>query len=115
MLVLAELMSRMIFTWLPNLSMKWLHVPRSWANINSFIEGGEALFPDCHMGDEAIILRHFTKRELLLASFPGPTQLSIAYSTEKRGEPGIFSREHDVIGKWRNFWNKLAAFRVLFN
>ena len=26
-----------------------------------------------------------------LASFPGPTQLSIACSTEKRGEPGIFS------------------------
>ena len=27
----------------------------------------------------------------ILASFPGPAQLSIACSTEKRGEPGIFS------------------------
>ena len=26
-----------------------------------------------------------------LASFPGPTQLFVACSTEKRGEPGIFS------------------------
>ena len=26
-----------------------------------------------------------------LASLPGPTQLSIAFSTEKRGEPGIVS------------------------
>ena len=28
---------------------------------------------------------------LSLASFPGPAQLSVACSTEKRGEPGIFS------------------------
>ena len=26
-----------------------------------------------------------------IASFPGPTQLFVACSTEKRGEPGIFS------------------------
>ena len=26
-----------------------------------------------------------------LASFPGPAQLSVAFSTVKRGEPGIFS------------------------
>ena len=26
-----------------------------------------------------------------LASFPGPAQLFVACSTEKRGEPGIFS------------------------
>jgi len=26
-----------------------------------------------------------------LALFPGPAQLSVACSTEKRGEPGIFS------------------------
>jgi len=27
----------------------------------------------------------------MLASFPGPTQLSVASSTVKQGEPGIFS------------------------
>jgi len=27
----------------------------------------------------------------MVASFPGPAQLSVACSTEKRGEPGIFS------------------------
>ena len=32
----------------------------------------------------------------VLASFPGPTQLSVACSTEKRGEPGIFSHVSDV-------------------
>ena len=26
-----------------------------------------------------------------MASFPGPTQLSVTWSTEKWGEPGIFS------------------------
>ena len=31
-----------------------------------------------------------------LASFPGPAQLSVACSTEKRGEPGIFSHVSDV-------------------
>ena len=37
-----------------------------------------------------------------LASFPGPAQLFVTCSTKKRGEPGIFSREHDVIGKlWK--------------
>ena len=28
---------------------------------------------------------------IVLASFPGPAQLFVACSTEKRGEPGIFS------------------------
>ena len=28
-----------------------------------------------------------------LASFPGPAQLSVACSAEKRGEPGIYSTE----------------------
>ena len=35
-----------------------------------------------------------TKRTLkthFIASFPSPAQLSVACSTEKRGEPGIFS------------------------
>ena len=34
-----------------------------------------------------------TKEEEIfyLASFPSPTQLFVACSTEKRGEPGIFS------------------------
>ena len=32
----------------------------------------------------------------MIASFPGPAQLSIACSTEKRGEPGIFSHVSDV-------------------
>ena len=31
-----------------------------------------------------------------LASFPGPTELSVACGTEKRGEPGIFSHVSDV-------------------
>ena len=31
-----------------------------------------------------------------IASFPGPAQLSVARSTEKRGEPGIFSHVSDV-------------------
>ena len=31
-----------------------------------------------------------------LASFPGPAQLSVACSTEKRGEPGIFSHVSDI-------------------
>ena len=31
-----------------------------------------------------------------LASFPGPAQLSIAYSMVKRGEPGIFSHVSDI-------------------
>ena len=37
------------------------------------------------------------------ALFPGPAQLSVTCSMEKRGEPGIFSlfsRDHGVIGKW---------------
>ena len=39
---------------------------------------------------------------LTVTSFPGSDQLSVACSTEKRGEPGIFShvRKHDVIGKF---------------
>ena len=32
----------------------------------------------------------------LIASYPGPAQLFVAYSTEKRGEPGIFSHVSDV-------------------
>ena len=32
----------------------------------------------------------------MVASFPGPAQLSVACSTEKRGEPGIFSHVIDV-------------------
>ena len=32
----------------------------------------------------------------MIASFPGPAQLSVACSTEKRGEPGIFSHVSDV-------------------
>ena len=32
-----------------------------------------------------------------IASLPGPTQLSVACSTEKQEEPGIFSHEHDII------------------
>ena len=40
----------------------------------------------------------------LVASFPGPAQLSVACSTEKPWRAWyLFSREHDVIGKWRNF------------
>ena len=39
-----------------------------------------------------------------IASFPGPTQLSVACSTEKQGEPGIFSHEHDIING-ENFQN----------
>ena len=35
-------------------------------------------------------------QESILASFPGPAQLSVACSTEKRGEPGIFSHVSDV-------------------
>ena len=32
----------------------------------------------------------------MVASFPGPAHLSVACSTEKRGEPGIFSHVIDV-------------------
>ena len=32
----------------------------------------------------------------VVALFPGPTQLSVACSTEKRGEPGIFSHVSDI-------------------
>ena len=32
----------------------------------------------------------------MLDSYPGPAQLFVAYSTEKRGEPGIFSHVSDV-------------------
>ena len=44
-----------------------------------------------------------------IASFPGPTQLSVACSTEKQGEPGIFSHEHDIING-KNFQNKQLCF-----
>ena len=32
----------------------------------------------------------------MIASFPGPAQLSVPCSTEKRGEPGTFSHVSDV-------------------
>ena len=32
----------------------------------------------------------------MVASFPGPAQLSVACSMEKQGEPGIFSHMSDV-------------------
>jgi len=35
-----------------------------------------------------------------IASFPGPTQLFVACSTDKRGEPGI-SGEPNIIDKWK--------------
>ena len=38
----------------------------------------------------------------LLASFPGPAQVFVACSMEKRGEPGMFPREHYVTDKWPN-------------
>ena len=39
-----------------------------------------------------------------LASFPGPTQLSVACSNGKAGRAWyLFSREHDIIGKRRKF------------
>ena len=49
-----------------------------------------------------------------IASFPGPTQLSVTCSTEKQGEPGIFSHEHDIING-KNFSEQTSAFCVLFN
>jgi len=33
----------------------------------------------------------YAATKLKVASFPGPAQLSVACSTEKQGEPGIFS------------------------
>ena len=42
--------------------------------------------------DMTLILCKYT----VLASFPGPTQLSVACSTDKRGEPGIFSHVSDI-------------------
>ena len=52
---------------------------------------------------------NYTARE---ASFTGPAQLSVACSMEKPWRAWyLFSREHDVIGKWRNFAEQ-AAFRV---
>ena len=38
-----------------------------------------------------------------VASFSGPAQLSFAISTEKCGEPGIFSHVSMTIRKWRKF------------
>ena len=38
----------------------------------------------------------FLQNQYGLASFPGSAQLSVACSTEKRGEPGIFSHVSDV-------------------
>ena len=50
---------------------------------------------------------------LFLASFPGPTQLSVACSTEKYGDPWyLFSCEHDVYSKiakiFRTNWLRFA-------
>ena len=45
-------------------------------------------------------LMAYTHRSVL-ASFPGPTQLSITISTEKWERAWyLFSCEHDIIGKW---------------
>ena len=55
----------------------------------------------------------FRSYEGKIASFPGPTQLSIACSTEKRERAWyLFSHEHDAIGKWQK---QQAAIHVLFN
>ena len=52
----------------------------------------------------------------MLASFPGPTKLLVAYSMYKWGEPGIFS--HVSMTKSTNgqkIQNNKAKFHVLFN
>ena len=38
-----------------------------------------------------LLYRPPSSQGVLVASFPGPAQLSVAFSTVKRGEPGIFS------------------------
>ena len=47
-----------------------------------------------------------------LASFPGPTQLSVACGME-RCEGSLVS--YELIGKWQNFADRRDSFRVLFN
>ena len=50
-----------------------------------------------------------------VSSFPGPAQLSVTCSTEKQGEPGIFSRvSMTELENGENFQNKQAAFRVFY-
>ena len=41
--------------------------------------------------DLVFLPSHYPVYDCSLASFPGPAQLFVACSTEKRGEPGIFS------------------------
>ena len=41
-----------------------------------------------------------------LASFPGPAQLFVACSTEKRGELGIFSHRTNSDGKLGGAWER---------
>ena len=43
------------------------------------------------LGFEKMLYRLLLNDYYGLASFPGPAQLSVACSTVKRGEPGIFS------------------------
>ena len=51
-----------------------------------------------------------------VALFPGPTQLFIAISTEKRGDPGIFSHVSMTYSEnGENFQDKQAAFRIFLN
>ena len=50
---------------------------------------------------------------LCLASFPGPTQLFIACSTEKRREPGMFP--HYVIHKWPKLSERESKVLHIFN
>ena len=47
---------------------------------------------------------------VVIASFPGPAQLFITCSMEKRGE-----HEDDVIDKWQKIQNDKAKFHILFN
>ena len=45
---------------------------------------------------EKYTLLLFSSENCNVASFPGPAQLSVACSTEKREEPGIFSHVSDI-------------------
>ena len=51
-------------------------------------------FQSCSEG--IYYLWHYLWSSYSVASFPGPAQLSVACSTEKRGERGIFSHVSDV-------------------
>ena len=44
---------------------------------------------------------HNTVGEITVASFPGPAQLLVACSTEKRGELLILSHVSNVINNWQ--------------